>query len=906
MVRDSEDILKEDLMVPKSSTSALMRRAEQLKRWEESETNRVVPAPVNTLPRRVRFPEQYVFLAACSCGDLEEVAALLEKGADVNTKNADGMTALHQAVIDENFEMVEYLLEHGAEIDAQDNEGWSPLMAGVSCNFLDIVRCLLQTGADPVLCNSDGELPVDLAETDEMRTILHQEIRNRGISLEDARTREENQMLEDAIAWSKSARITKEYRHPVTGATPTHVAAAKGYCKVLRILLQAGADVNAKDVDGWAPMHAAAHWGEREACEVLADHNANMDIQNNMGSTCLDVADEEIVQFLEELKEKRKKINAANLKRISNSQQHQTSSFSSSSAAVTSSSSEPVTPLSPTIPLSSLQQQPQLPAWRLTGRRAASTSSLPPQDQANQVQNQPDQLQNARSALQDQDQGASPAKKRADSTTTTSSANSAPPADDKNRSTNFTGNGSRGEESESERKLRARRERESRRSTQGITLETIRAAESVTLNRKRTTTPDTQEQTDLLSSKENSGQSESTMMTSSSSNNNNEQISKHAASLARLSANLNSTLRNLDEFTNTSSTTSTIVTTVNREKDKFSAKFIPPLIVKENCIDEPKKVMTTLNNQPENKNVVGVKASVSSISSTTVPSSKSGSAAVVVEPSSSSSAATTRAARRARGTRRSTGPIAQDDVHLAAGDAATLAPPNSSDNNRLDPSAPDRDHINNDSAKNGTTTKKSENDKIVASLTSKLLDDPHSQHRFISKPIFAYMNLSDYRNNRQPGGYLSGNSAAANQQSSANSNGANADRFSRTSSGVSVSNSSSSSSTSSSGSAAAPGGQDLDIDYKKLYEREAGENERLRKVISDMEKSVDNLKLNPKQLPASGDGTHVLPYNGRLEQLVAKLEEENRTLDQIKSDNIRLKEENGALIRVISKLSKTK
>jgi ankyrin repeat protein len=47
------------------------------------------------------------------------------------------------------------------------------------------------------------------------------------------------------------------------------------------VLLQAGADINAQDYDGWTALHAAVHWGQEDACQTLVDHMCDMDVKNN-------------------------------------------------------------------------------------------------------------------------------------------------------------------------------------------------------------------------------------------------------------------------------------------------------------------------------------------------------------------------------------------------------------------------------------------------------------------------------------------------------------------------------------------------------------------------------------------------------------------------------------------------
>ncbi|XP_015424941.1 PREDICTED: protein phosphatase 1 regulatory subunit 12C [Myotis davidii] len=153
-----------------------------------------------------------------------------------------------QACIDENLEVVRFLVEQGATVNQADNEGWTPLHVAASCGYLDIARWAWGWAPPPA---------------------------PRGVDVEAAKRAEEELLLHDTRCWLNGGAMP-EARHPRTGASALHVAAAKGYIEVMRLLLQAGYDPELRDGDGWTPLHAAAHWGVEDACRLLAEHGGGM------------------------------------------------------------------------------------------------------------------------------------------------------------------------------------------------------------------------------------------------------------------------------------------------------------------------------------------------------------------------------------------------------------------------------------------------------------------------------------------------------------------------------------------------------------------------------------------------------------------------------------------------------
>ncbi|XP_077313653.1 protein phosphatase 1 regulatory subunit 12C isoform X1 [Lithobates pipiens] len=319
-----------------AAAQAKERRKEQLRQWARSCTNQEAAEPRwqrrkrrlderggradGDAGRAVRFERAAEFLAACAGGDLLEAEEMLrgeERKEITDSTNTDGISALHQACIDENLEVVEFLVNHGANVNQADNEGWTPLHVAASCGYMEIAEYLLKYSANIAAVNSDGDVPLDIAEDDCMETLLRAEIEKRGIDIVAAKREEEEVMLQDSRQWLNAGKI-EDIRHPKTGASALHVAAAKGYIEVMRLLLQANFDPNVKDKDGWTPLHAAAHWGVEEACRLLVENFCDMNALNNVGQRPCDVADEEVVGLLEELQKKQEDLRSekeASLKR---------------------------------------------------------------------------------------------------------------------------------------------------------------------------------------------------------------------------------------------------------------------------------------------------------------------------------------------------------------------------------------------------------------------------------------------------------------------------------------------------------------------------------------------------------------------------------------------------------------
>ncbi|XP_054897382.1 protein phosphatase 1 regulatory subunit 12C isoform X1 [Poeciliopsis prolifica] len=518
--------------------TAKTKRREQLKRWAGSSTDRAsdVPrrrwrgdagegegeaeaelsgdppgdqqpesagrdesSPIPSGRKRVRFDRAAEFLAACASGDTEEAKAMLEETEQskaergdgeslpdtINCSNADGITALHQACIDGSIEIVIFLLEHGADVNQVDSEGWTPLHVASSCGYPDIVEFLLQKGASLTAVNCDGDVPLDIALDETTESLLHDYTQRQGVDVEAAKRKEEEQMMSDAMMWLNDGPPA-DLRDPRTGATPLHVAAAKGYMDALKMLCQCGLDVSATDFDGWTPLHAAAHWGQEEACRVLAEQLCNMEARSNGGQTPFDVADESVAELLEELLQKQ--ANWRNERSISERQNQpgpnaanaQSKRRRTSVCRMSSKDKINVQDLSKERGVSGgvdmseeKESSTESSAVSSPDTESVTTSTISPTEKPNEEKNEEEEQKEEEKELDKASRTARVQPTPQTREAATESPN-APNADKKPKQFQAA---DRDEESESQRKARCRLMRQSRRLTQGVTLTELKEAE---------------------------------------------------------------------------------------------------------------------------------------------------------------------------------------------------------------------------------------------------------------------------------------------------------------------------------------------------------------------------------------------------------------------------------------------
>ncbi len=114
----------------------------RLRGWKPSTT----ASDANSTPDRASLTKE--LLEAVHEGTVEIVKMLIERGADINGKNAGGVTPLMLATMRGDKELVSLLIDKGADVNAKSSSNWTALFIAASHGYTEIAKMLLDKGID--------------------------------------------------------------------------------------------------------------------------------------------------------------------------------------------------------------------------------------------------------------------------------------------------------------------------------------------------------------------------------------------------------------------------------------------------------------------------------------------------------------------------------------------------------------------------------------------------------------------------------------------------------------------------------------------------------------------------------------------------------------------------------------
>lgn len=199
---------------------------------------------------------------ALDAGDAVRAAWLLRHGADANTPNLLGEPPLHQAIRNQEPDLVGLLLDAGARLDARDAGGWTALMKAAWANDADSVTRLIGKSAPVDTVSGDGWSALDLA-----------------VSYADA-----------SVVQALLAAGANVKRANATGFTPVMFAVARDDPAILDALLARGADVGHANQAGVTALMLAAAAGREDVAKRLLAAGADPAARNRDGKTAATLA----------------------------------------------------------------------------------------------------------------------------------------------------------------------------------------------------------------------------------------------------------------------------------------------------------------------------------------------------------------------------------------------------------------------------------------------------------------------------------------------------------------------------------------------------------------------------------------------------------------------------------------
>ena len=234
---------------------------------------------------------------ACESGALGVVMMLVEAGAGVRVTDDEGATCLTLAAEYGRTETVRYLVGlPEVDVNHEDDDNKTALFWAAHNCHRGVVQLLIDAGADMDITNCNGHCPLHCACSSGALDIVKMLVRaGAGVNVTA------NNRRNTCLIFAAERGHTETVRYLVglpqvkinhgntKNVTALHYAVEKACTDVVRVLIDAGADVEIKDYEGRTPLHCAIEV-VLDVVKMLVEAGAGVNVTDNKGDTCLSLA----------------------------------------------------------------------------------------------------------------------------------------------------------------------------------------------------------------------------------------------------------------------------------------------------------------------------------------------------------------------------------------------------------------------------------------------------------------------------------------------------------------------------------------------------------------------------------------------------------------------------------------
>lgn len=211
-------------------------------------------------------------------------------------------SALHVAIEEDDLELIARLLRPGpfkrkakrlGLLNENDDDGDTPLVLAIQLQKKGIIPTLLINGADPNLRTASGDLPLTIAagmtdQHDVVQLLIDWKAEVNSTDIKTALLCSAERGLHTTVGVLIQARATLNARY--IRQTAIMLACREGHYRVVHKLIEARAELDNTDLDGFTGLTTAARSGYCNIVEKLIHAGATTTIKNMLGSTALQLS----------------------------------------------------------------------------------------------------------------------------------------------------------------------------------------------------------------------------------------------------------------------------------------------------------------------------------------------------------------------------------------------------------------------------------------------------------------------------------------------------------------------------------------------------------------------------------------------------------------------------------------